>query len=118
MAHALPHPGSPPWVWRRPLTTARETTSSPGERDTVGMKHEEGLLMRTILESAGQPTRAKRHERRLERRRLQRVDRLAARLADLHAVRALLERGADVIGSGWVQDAWFTVAMATAERRV
>src|SRR3954467_1612542 len=74
--------------------------------------------MRTIVDLASQPTRAKRHERRLERRRLQRVDRLSARLAELHAVRALLERGADVIGRGWVQDAWFTVAMATAERRV
>jgi hypothetical protein len=74
--------------------------------------------MSTITASTDQPTRSHRHQRRAERRRLQRVDMLSGRLAELHAIRALLEQAAEVTGHGWVQDAWFTVDMATGERRV
>jgi hypothetical protein len=74
--------------------------------------------MSTIHASANQQTRSRRHERRAERRRLQRVDVLSGRLAELYAIRALLDRAAEATGRGWVQDAWFTVDMATGERRV
>ena len=43
-----------------------------------------------------------------DRRRLQRIDRLGARLARLDAVDELLTRVHDRLASGWVQDAWFT----------
>lgn len=43
-----------------------------------------------------------------DRRRLQRIDRLGARLARLDAVDGLLRRMHDRLGAGWVQDAWFT----------
>ena len=43
-----------------------------------------------------------------DRRRLQRIDRLGARLARLDAVDALLGRAHDRLAAGWVQDAWFT----------
>jgi hypothetical protein len=43
-----------------------------------------------------------------DRRRLQRIDRLGARLARFDAVDALLLRAHDRLASGWVQDAWFT----------
>jgi hypothetical protein len=43
-----------------------------------------------------------------DRRRLQRIDRLGARLARLDAVDALLGRTHDRLAAGWVQDAWFT----------
>ena len=43
-----------------------------------------------------------------DRRRLQRIDRLGARLARFDAVDALLARVHDRLAAGWVQDAWFT----------
>ncbi|WP_375387961.1 hypothetical protein [uncultured Amnibacterium sp.] len=43
-----------------------------------------------------------------DRRRLQRIDRLGARLARFDAVDALLARAHGRLASGWVQDAWFT----------
>ena len=43
-----------------------------------------------------------------DRRRLQRIDRLGARLARFDAVDALLVRVRDRLAAGWVQDAWFT----------
>lgn len=48
-------------------------------------------------------------ERRLERRRLARQDAVAARLAELHRMRALLQQAAVVVSTGWVQNAWFSV---------
>lgn len=42
------------------------------------------------------------------RRRLQRIDRLGARLATFDAVDSLLLRVHDRVATGWVQDAWFT----------
>ena len=63
-------------------------------------------------------TRPSRQERRAERRRLARVDATSARLAELHAMGPLLERAADVVAAGWVQDAWFTVASGGGSRHV
>lgn len=63
--------------------------------------------------------RAERRARiRDERRRLQRQDRLSAQLAELHAIDVLLDRAATVVGTGWVQGAWFTVATSGGPRRV
>ena len=72
------------------------------------------------------PTRLTRGQRRAERRagarderrRLRRQDRLSAQLAELHAIGALLDRAAAVVGAGWVQGAWFTVATSGGPRRV
>jgi len=59
-----------------------------------------------------------RRERRAERRRLAHLDALSARLAELHAIRALLEQTGEVVNTGWVQGAWFTVASASGDRAV
>ena len=59
-----------------------------------------------------------RREQRAERRRLRRLDVLSARLAELHAIRALLEQADVVVNAGWVQGAWFTVASASGNRVV
>ena len=56
--------------------------------------------------------------RRLARRRLQRQDSMSVRLAELHAMGTLLERAAEVVESGWVQGAWFTVATRSGKRHV
>jgi hypothetical protein len=63
-------------------------------------------------------TKTGRRERRGERRRLKQQDALSAQLAELHAIRALLERATEVVGAGWVQGAWFTVATAEGTRAV
>jgi hypothetical protein len=60
----------------------------------------------------------KRLERRAERRRLRRLDAVSARLAELHAIRGLLQRTVEVVTAGWVQGAWFTVASAGGERTI
>lgn len=62
--------------------------------------------------------RPSRQQRRAERRRLKQQDRLSSQLAELHAMSALLERAAEVVGAGWVQGAWFTVATKRGERAV
>ena len=43
---------------------------------------------------------------------------MSVRLAELHAMGTLLERAAEVVESGWVQDAWFTVATRRGQRNV
>ncbi len=55
---------------------------------------------------------------RVQRRRLHRHDVLSARLAELHAIDALLGQAAEVVGAGWVQGAWFTVATRNGGRAV
>ena len=50
-----------------------------------------------------------RTDRRLERRRLARQDEVAARLAELHRMRGLLQQAAVLVSAGWVQNAWFSV---------
>jgi hypothetical protein len=67
---------------------------------------------------AAQQERPSRQERRAERRRLKQQDRLSTQLAELHAMSALLDRAAEVVGAGWVQGAWFTVATSKGERAV
>lgn len=63
-------------------------------------------------------SRPRRGERRAEQRRLQRIDALSARLAELHAIRGLLEQTDVVVSAGWVQVAWFTVAGVGGTRAV
>ena len=62
--------------------------------------------------------RPSRRERRAERRRLRHLDAVSARLAELHAIRALLEQAVNVVDAGWVKGAWFTVATAGGNRAV
>jgi hypothetical protein len=62
----------------------------------------DSLLQQPVLAPSSLRTRWR------DRHRLQRIDRLGARLARLDAVDALLGRAHDRLASGWVQDAWFT----------
>ncbi len=62
----------------------------------------DSLLQLPVAAPAGLRTRWR------DRHRLQRIDRLGAKLARFHAVDALLARAHDRIAHGWVQDAWFT----------
>jgi hypothetical protein len=62
----------------------------------------DSLLQQTVVSPEGLRTRWR------DRRRLQRIDRLGARLARLDAVDQLLVRTHDRLAAGWVQDAWFT----------
>jgi hypothetical protein len=64
------------------------------------------------------PTLSGRRERRAERRRLERYDTLSAQLAELFSIRTLLVEAAAIVGDGWVQGAWFTVATPRGGRAV
>ncbi|MEO6999293.1 MAG: hypothetical protein ABI112_14530, partial [Terracoccus sp.] len=59
-----------------------------------------------------------RRQRQEERRRLQQIDTLSARLAELCSIAALLERAVQVVGAGWVQGAWFSVEAPAGQRTV
>jgi len=59
-----------------------------------------------------------RREQRAERRRLTRHDALSARLAELHSIRTVLVRAAEIVGEGWVQGAWFAVSTPSGVRAV
>ncbi len=72
--------------------------------------------MTTLLAPPQRSARPTRRERRAERRRLRRLDAVSARLADLHAIEELLGQAADVVSSGWVQGAWFTVDTSSGPR--
>lgn len=74
--------------------------------------------MSTVIAPLDTPTRPSRRARRAERRRLKRLDALSVQLAELHAIRALLEQAAEVVKDGWVQGAWFSVATETGTRAV
>ncbi len=74
--------------------------------------------MSAMTAPSEQRTWLNRRERRAERRRLKQQDALSAQLAELHAIRDLLDRAAEVVGRGWVQGAWFTVATADGTRAV
>jgi hypothetical protein len=63
----------------------------------------------TVLSRFDRSTRIPRRDRRTTRRRLKQQDVLSARLAELHAIKALLERASEVVEGGWVQGAWFAV---------
>lgn len=79
---------------------------------------DEEVLVSTITAPFSRLTRPGRHELRAERRRLKHHDSLSGQLAELHAIRALLEQAAEVVRGGWVQGAWFTVATANGKRAV
>jgi hypothetical protein len=51
-----------------------------------------------------------------ERRCLAQCDVASARLAELHAIGELVTDAAAVVGHGWVQDAWFSVATPRGPR--
>jgi hypothetical protein len=72
----------------------------------------------TVISPFDHLSRSPRHERLAERRRLKHQDALSGRLAELHAIRDLLEQAAEVVSGGWVQGAWFTVATASGKRAV
>lgn len=59
-----------------------------------------------------------RRERRAERLRLRRLDALSAQLAQLHAIRVLLEQAGEIIRGGWIQGAWFAVDVGGRTRTV
>lgn len=59
-----------------------------------------------------------RRERRAERRRLQHVDALSARVAELLSMRSLLAGAVEVVETGWVRGAWFAVDSAAGTRVV
>jgi hypothetical protein len=72
----------------------------------------------TVISRLDHATRVGRHERLAERRRLKHHDELSVRLAELYAIRELLEQAAEVVSGGWVQGAWFTVATTSGQRAV
>lgn len=74
--------------------------------------------MSAVIAPFDQVTRPSPRQRRAERRRLKQHDALSGRLAELHAIRALLGQAADVVSAGWVQGAWFAVATAGGKRTV
>jgi hypothetical protein len=78
----------------------------------------EEVLVSTDVSPLDRVSRPSRREARAERRRLRHLDGLSARLAELHAIRALLDRAEVVVSAGWVQGAWFTVASAGGTRAV
>jgi len=65
---------------------------------TTPRTHRDGLRRGRVRRSAQQ-----------DRRRLARQDVVAARLAELHHIRALLQEAEVVVSAGWVQNAWFAV---------
>jgi hypothetical protein len=56
-------------------------------------------------------------ERRRERLRLARQDRLAAQLAELHHIQTLIADARTLVASGWVQDAWFAYRDERGQQR-
>jgi hypothetical protein len=59
-----------------------------------------------------------RRERRAERLRLRKLDALSAQLAQLHAIRVLLEQASEIVRGGWIQGAWFAVDVGGRTRAV
>ena len=77
--------------------------------------------MSIVIVPSRRPTlsgRARNAERSAERRRLKRRDVLSGRLAELFSIEELLGRAAEVVGLGWVQGAWFTVATTDGAKAV
>ncbi|MGH3334475.1 MAG: DUF6197 family protein [Nocardioides sp.] len=74
--------------------------------------------MSTVMTRADRLVRPGRRERRAARLRLRRVDALSAQLAQLHAIRTLLEQAIEIVLGGWVQGAWFAVDMGGRNRAV
>src|SRR5215207_9251285 len=59
-----------------------------------------------------------RRERRAERLRLRKLDALSAQLAQLHAIRVLLEQASEIVRGGWIQGSWFAVDVGGRTRAV
>ncbi len=74
--------------------------------------------MSIVINRVVAPPRLSRRERQAERRRLQQLDTLSARLAELSAIADLLERAVQVVAAGWVQGAWFSVEAPAGQRVV
>jgi hypothetical protein len=72
--------------------------------------------MGTLMAAPPHVTDPPRPATRAERRRLADCDAVSARLAELHAIRDLLSDAVSIVGSGWVQNAWFAVATPRGER--
>lgn len=66
-------------------------------------------MMCTVMTRTNGADRQRRRDRRATRRRLRRVEALSAQLAQLYAIRPLLERATDIVTHGWIQGAWFAV---------
>src|ERR1700712_3052713 len=74
--------------------------------------------MSTVFATVDQQTRPGRRERRTTLRFLRRQDLLSARPARPHGIPGVLEQAAEVVSGGWVQNAWFSVAMPGGTRDV
>lgn len=74
--------------------------------------------MSAVIAPFDQLTQLAHRERRAERRRLKQHDTLSGQLVELHAMRGLLERAAEVVSAGWVQGAWFSVGTTGGKRAV
>jgi hypothetical protein len=74
--------------------------------------------MHTVMTRADQLVRPVRRERRAARRRLRRVDALSTQLAQLQAIRTMLEQAIEIVRGGWVQGAWFAVDVGGRTRAV
>lgn len=74
--------------------------------------------MQTVMTRTDQPVRPGRRERRAARRRLRRVDALSTQLAQLQAIRTMLEQAIEIVRDGWVQGAWFAVDVGGRTRAV
>jgi hypothetical protein len=72
----------------------------------------------TVMTRTDRTHRLGRRERRAARLRFRRVDALSAQLAQLHAIRTLLEQATEIVRGGWVQGAWFAVDMGGRTRAV
>lgn len=76
------------------------------------------MLVSTVMTQTYRLDRPGRRERRAARRRLRRVDSLSAQLAQLVAIRILLEDAIEIVRGGWIQGAWFAVDMGGRTRAV
>ena len=74
--------------------------------------------MTTLSTLPREQLRPGRRERRAQRRRARRQDVLSARLAELHAIDALLDHAGDVVRMGWIQGGWFAVQTGEGGRTV
>lgn len=74
--------------------------------------------MRTVMTHQPRLNGPGRRERRAARRHARRIDALSAQLAQLQAIRELLEEATEIVLRGWVQGAWFTVDVDGSDRAV
>jgi hypothetical protein len=56
-------------------------------------------------------------DRRRERERLARRDRVGAQMAELHYIQDLIAAARTLVGSGWVRGAWYVVVDASGRKR-